>query len=186
MAVAPAVGRVPATISPNSSRRSFKGDSPTRCSNLNRAASRAIKSNPQLSSKINSTNPNPPEIRNPTKGTSTRVTEHSKDNCITPSSISTRSLVGGLSSRHFRKMENVAACPIIDPPQFRSFAKFPRSFCLFLDSVRARNEAAKSQSSDPPPSPESRASLNEHGRNYSARNAKRKPFGSPVSSRKRS
>jgi hypothetical protein len=48
-------------------------------------------------------------------------------------------------------------------------------------------EAAKSQTRCQQPLRGSRARTNERGKNYSVRNAKRKPLsGSPVSSRKRS
>ena len=98
------VGRTPTTISPNSKRRSFNGDSPTRCSISKCAASRAIKSKSQVSSKTNSTTPAPLAKRRPIKGGSTRIMEHSNEKEMTTNSVSTLSLVGGSASRHLRKM----------------------------------------------------------------------------------
>ena len=165
------VVRTATITSPNSYRRVPKGESPTRWSNAMRAASDAIKSKAHVSLKRSSIKPQLAK-KNPINGSSTRINVHSRENEITPNSVSTRKVVR--LSRHRRKMEKAPDWSTIDPPRFRSFAQLPTYVVTFLATIQARNEAAISRSSTPLPSLESPATLNARGRNYSARSAKRK------------
>ena len=171
--------------SPNSYRRSPRGDFPIRSSTPIRKASKAVKSNPQVSSKINSIKPQFNK-RSPTSGSSTRITVHSKENDITANSASARTTVA--ASRHLRNSEKATGGFIkAHSPVFSRFAYLPDYIIKFSETILARHEAAKSRSQSQQPSPGSHASSDARGRNYSARSAKRKPLsGAAASSRKRS
>jgi len=176
------VSRTAIIPSPNSYSRLPNGAPPKRSAISARAASGAVKSKAHVLSKTNSINPQSVS-RRPISGSSTRDTKHSKENDITPSRASTRSK--SPSSCHLRNTENASAWAIIDPPRFRLFAPLPAHVVRLLDTIRARRRAAISHSSVPQPSPELLGESNGRGRNYSARNAKRKRLLSlSVSSRK--
>lgn len=176
-----------ATItSPNSYRRSLSGDLPVRSSNSIRKASKAIKSNPQVSSRANSIKPQSAS-RRLSKSSSARSTVHSNEREIVPAnSASARTTVQ--ASRHFRKREKTTGSFITAYPRtFFPFAELPDYILDFFEATQAKHEAAKSRSRFQQPSQALRASSNARGRNYSARSAKRKPLsGTSVSSRKRS
>jgi hypothetical protein len=101
----PSVALRTATIcSPNSYRRSPSGDFPKRFSGSKRNASNDRKSNPHVSSKTSSINPQPSSV-SASKGSSARRTEHSKENCTLPSS-------GGWPSFDFCRRIIAEAAPL--------------------------------------------------------------------------
>jgi hypothetical protein len=175
--------RVATICSPNSYRRPPSEDFPNRFSGVKRSASNDKKSNPHVSSKTNSINPQSSNVR-ARRGSSTRRTKHSKENCTLPSSASARSLVGGTASCHLRNTENAVAWSITDPPRFAPFAELPERTLSFIQTAIVK---AKSRSSPQRPLQESPSNSNGRARNYSVRNVKRKqPSNSPAASRKRS